>query len=143
MTPNRPIVLFLCVANSARSQMAEALAKHLAPSDVEVWSAGSAPTTLNPLAVRAVAELGIDMDTHRAKGLDAVPIERVRTVITLCSDEVCPAFPGAVERLHWPFPDPAAAHGTDEERLEAFRRVRDGIQARLMSYFADSMRVSR
>jgi arsenate reductase len=126
-------ILFLCVANSSRSQMAEGLLRALAPAR-EVHSAGSAPATLNPYAVRAMAEAGLDIAAHRAKGIGDVPAERVGTVITLCAEEVCPVFPGAVTRLHWPFEDPAAAAGDDAAVLAAFVRVRDAIAAQLEAW---------
>lgn len=128
-------VLFLCVANSARSQMAEGIARSLAPPEVEVSSAGSAPSRLNPLAVRALAEIGIDVSGHRSKGVDEIPPGDVDAVITLCAEEVCPAFLGKALRLHWGLPDPAAAGGSDEERLQAFRDVRDELRRRLGAVF--------
>ncbi len=124
-------LLFLCVANSARSQMAEALARRDAPPGFRVWSAGSSPSRVNPLTVRVLAEIGIDASGQRAKGLDAVPAGEVDTVVTLCAEEVCPIFPGAVRRLHWPLPDPAAAVGDEAVRLAAFRAARDELEARI------------
>jgi thioredoxin type arsenate reductase len=124
-------LLFLCVANAARSQMAEGLARALAPPHVAVHSAGSAPARVHPLAVAAMRETGIDITTQRSKSVDEIDRERIGTVVTLCAQEVCPVFPGAVTRLHWPLEDPAAAHGSDAERLAVFRRVRDQIRARI------------
>jgi arsenate reductase len=129
-------VLFLCVANSARSQIAEGIARKLAPEGVTVHSAGSQPGRLNPLAVRVMAEIGIDLSGHLSKGLGAVPIDAITTVITLCAEEVCPAFPRAVEKLHWPLPDPAAVAGDDEARLAAFRAVRDELKRRLLALWS-------
>lgn len=126
--PNRRALLFLCVANSARSQMAEGFARFLGPADLEVFSAGSEPGRLNPFAVKAMKEVGIDISTHRSKGVEAIPSERVLTVITLCAEEQCPAFPGPVHKLHWPLDDPAAAIGGDDNVLSEFRRVRDEIR---------------
>lgn len=126
-------LLFLCVANSARSQMAEGLARAMAPG-LEVWSAGSAPTRPNPYAVEVMREVGIDIGGHRSKGIDEIPRDRVGTVITLCAEEVCPVLPGDVRRLHWPFEDPAAATGSRDEILAAFRRVRDQIRRRLEEF---------
>jgi arsenate reductase len=114
-------ILFLCVANSARSQMAEGLARAMAPPGYRFLSAGSQPGELNPLAVRALAEEGIDISHHRAKGLEDVPLAEADVVVTLCAEEVCPVVPGAVGRLHWPLPDPALD-------LAAFRRVRDELR---------------
>ena len=123
--------LFLCVANSARSQMAEGLARRIAPPGVHVYSAGSEPGSVNPLAVRAMAEIGVDISGHRSKSIDEIPVDGVDVVVTLCTEEVCPVFPGPVRRLHWPVDDPARAGGTEAERLEAFRRTRDEIGRRL------------
>jgi len=123
-----PTILFLCVANSARSQMAEGLARQMAPPGYRFWSAGSEPGTVHPLAVAAVAEEGIDISHQRAKGLGAIPISQVDTIVTLCAEEVCPVVPGTVRRLHWPLPDPARAQGTDQERLAAFRAARDELK---------------
>ena len=127
----RTDLLFLCVANSARSQMAEGWARQLAPPGVGVHSAGSEPGNLNPFALRVMAEVGIDLSTHSSKPISAVPLERVSTIITLCEAEVCPVVPLEVERLHWPLPDPAAASGDEEELLAAFRRVRDVLRERI------------
>ena len=127
----RKSVLFLCVANSARSQMAEGLARARFGSGVPVESAGSQPSRVNPLAVAAMAEIGIDISGHRSTGVADVDPARGGTVVTLCADEVCPAFPGAARRLHWPLPDPAGAAGTEEERKQRFREVRDEIARRL------------
>lgn len=124
-------VLFLCVANSSRSQMAEGIARAMAPPGVEVWSAGSAPTRVNPLALDALLEIGVDIRDHRSKSVAEIPVERIGTVVTLCAEEVCPVFLGDVRRLHWPFEDPAVATGTREQKLEAFRRVRDDIREAL------------
>ena len=123
-----PTILFLCVANSARSQMAEGLARAMAPPGYRFLSAGSEPGALHPLAVAAMAEVGIDISGHRAKGLDAVPLEEVDTIVTLCAEEVCPVVPGRVRRLHWPLPDPARAAGSEAERLAAFRAARDRLR---------------
>ena len=130
-------ILFLCVANSARSQIAEGLARRLAPPGVRVLSAGSEPGTINPLAVRVLAEVGVDASSQHSKGLDAIPLDDVSLVVTLCAEEVCPLFPRPVRRLHWPLPDPARPGGTDAERLTAFRAVRDELAARLPALFAD------
>jgi arsenate reductase len=128
--------LFLCVANSARSQMAEGWARRLAPPGVIVHSAGSEPGTLNPYAVRAMAEVGIDISRHASKAISDVPADSVARVVTLCAEEVCPVFPGEVERLHWPLPDPAAESGDDDAILAAFRSVRDEIERRLRAWSA-------
>jgi arsenate reductase len=129
------VLLFMCVANSSRSQMAEALARSMAPPGLEIMSAGSEPTQVNPFAVQAMADEGIDISGASSKSVDDIPQQRVKTVITLCAEEVCPVFPGRVERLHWPFEDPAAVEGSDAEKLASFRRVRDQIREKLVEYF--------
>ncbi len=126
-------ILFLCVANSARSQMAEGLARALFGDAVRVQSAGSAPSRVHPLAVRAMAEEGIDIGGQRAKSVDEIAPDSVDLVVTLCAEEVCPAFLAEVPRLHWPIEDPARSEPGEDEasRLERFRRARDEIAARL------------
>jgi arsenate reductase len=128
-------LLFLCVANSARSQLAEGIARALAPASVKVSSAGSRPSQLNPLAVQALAEVGIDISRHASKSVDDIPPGDVDAVITLCAEEVCPAWLGRALRLHWGLPDPAHAGATDAERLQAFRDVRDELRRRLAVVF--------
>jgi arsenate reductase len=120
-------VLFLCTHNSARSQMAEGLLRQLAGDRFEVMSAGTEATHVRPLTVRAMDEVGIDISGQESKTLDRYVGEPFDYVITVCEEanEACPFFPGAAERLHWSLPDPAAAQGTEEERLEVFRSVRD------------------
>jgi len=135
-------ILFLCVANSARSQMAEGLARRLLP-DETVISAGSAPTTPNPYAIQVMSELGIDISSHTSTSVDDVPPDEVKTVITLCADEVCPAFLGNAERHHWPFPDPADAAGAPEEIAASFRAVRDQIERRLREHFVTDAATDR
>ena len=124
-------ILFLCVANSARSQMAEGIARSLSPAGVKISSAGSSPSRVNPLAIRALDEIGIDIRSQRSKSVDAVPPEDVEAVITLCAEEVCPVFLGRVRRVHWGLPDPAAAGGSEDDQLQAFRSVRDELRRRL------------
>jgi len=127
-------VLFLCVANSARSQMAEGIARDLAPPEVRISSAGSEPTAVRAEAVEVLREIGIDITGQRSKGVD--DIERpVDAVITLCAEEVCPVWLEAATRLHWGLPDPAAVAGTPAERLDAFRAVRDELGTRLAVLF--------
>ena len=130
---NPKSILFLCVANSARSQMAEGLARHVFGKDVEVVSAGSRPSRLNPLAVEAMSELGIDISAHYSKSVDNLDAGRFDWVVTLCADEVCPVLPGTVTRLHWPIPDPASVNPEQDPgaALQAFRDARDEIQRRL------------
>ena len=126
-------VLFLCVANSARSQMAEGLARDLFGDAVRVQSAGSQPSRVNPFAVQAMAELDIDLEAHRSKSVQTIDPESVDLVITLCAEEVCPVFLSSAPRLHWPLQDPDRKNEalTDEERLEHFRVARDQIRSRL------------
>jgi len=132
---NPTAMLFLCVANSARSQMAEGVARYLAPKGVTIYSAGSEPSQVNPMAVRAMKELGIDISGHRSKPIADIPLQTVDVVITLCEDEVCPMVAGEVKRIHWPLPDPAAEPGNDDDVLAAFRRVRDDIRERVSGLF--------
>jgi len=126
-------VLFLCVANSARSQLAEGLARRLAPAGVNVLSAGSDAAGVNPLAIAALAEFGIDASAQTSKRVFEVDLGLVDTVVTLCAEEVCPVLPGGYRRFHWPLPDPTAV--PPEERMEAFRRTRDEIAYRLEGFF--------
>lgn len=127
-------VLFLCVANSARSQMAEGLARALAPAGVVISSAGSEPTRVRPQAIQALAEVGLDISGHRSMGTDDVEGD-VDAVITLCAEEVCPVWLGHARRLHWGLPDPAGAGATPDEEMDAFRSVRDELRRRLAVLF--------
>jgi len=124
-------ILFLCVKNSGRSQVAEGLAHALAPPDYRFVSAGSDPGVINPIAIQVLREEGIDISHQRAKGLDDIELADVDTIVTLCAEEVCPIVPGTVTRLHWPLPDP--------KDLAAFRTVRDELRKRLPTLWkADS-----
>jgi arsenate reductase len=126
-------VLFLCPHNSARSQMAEGLLKGMAGDRFEVFSAGTEATRVRPEVISVMAEIGVDISTQESETLDRYLGEPLDLVITVCDDanEACPTFPGVRERLHWSFPDPSNAVGGYEERLRAFRRVRDEIRARI------------
>jgi len=126
-------VLFLCVGNSARSQIAEGFARAMAPPGTETWSAGSRPKELHPLAVEVMKEVGVDIAGHRSKKIDDVPWQGVDTVVTLCAEAEpeCPVLASSVRQVHWPLPDPAAA--PPKERLEAFRQARDEIRWRVAS----------
>jgi arsenate reductase len=117
--------------------MAEGFARRLAPHGVQVHSAGIEPVGVNPRARTVMAELGIDIGEQRSKDLDAVPLEGIDTLVTLCGDaaERCPALPGDLERLHWPLRDPARASGEDAQVLQVFREMRDEIAARVRSLF--------
>lgn len=132
----RKRVLILCTGNSARSQMAEGILRHLGGDRFDVWSAGTEPTGLNPLAVRAMQELGLDIGAHRSKSVDEFRGQEFDYVITVCDNakENCPVFPGLSERIHWSFEDPAAAVGETDARLSVFRRVRDEIRERLNDF---------
>lgn len=127
--------LFLCVANSARSQLAEGVARALAPAGVTISSAGSRPSQVNPLAIRVLAEVGIDIRGQRSKSVDDIPPEGVEAVITLCAEEDCPVFLGRAHHFHWPLPDPGGAGTTEAEQLEAFRGLRDELRRRLSIVF--------
>lgn len=126
-------ILFLCVANSARSQMAEGLARELFGARIAVQSAGSEPTQVNPYAIEVMREVGVDLSAHHSKSVGGIDPATADTVITLCAEEVCPVFLGKARRLHWPIPDPASkdASLSRDEMLSRFRTARDQIQARL------------
>jgi len=124
-------ILFLCVANSARSQMAEGLAKAMFGSQVAVQSAGSQPSKVNPLAIAVLNDIGIDISSHRSKSVNEVSLSDLDLIVTLCGEEVCPVVPGKSQKLHWPLSDPAAENQTPALALQKFRDVRDEIRARL------------
>lgn len=126
-------ILFLCVANSARSQMAEGLARQLFGETVRVQSAGSEPSRVNTYAIRAMAEVGVDLASHSSKSVQSIDPDSVDLVITLCAEEVCPVFLSRARRLHWPLQDPdrKGEELDDEQRLEHFRVAREQIRARL------------
>jgi arsenate reductase len=132
MTQQR--ILFLCTHNSARSQMAEGLLRHLGGERFEVFSAGTEATRVHPLAVRAMAEVGIDISGQQSKTLDRYLGEPFDVVITVCdqANEACPVFPGAKERWHWSLPDPSRATGTEDEQLAVYRMVRDALKERIV-----------
>ena len=137
MSAQRPAsILFMCVANSARSQMAEALARRRFGDRIRVQSAGSAPTRVNPYAIEALAELGIDVAEQRSKSVDDIDPVSVDTVITLCAEEVCPVWLGSATRLHWPLPDPASTDPalTPDDLRARFRSVRDELARRLDAF---------
>ena len=129
-------VLFVCTGNSARSQMAEAILGRLGGPAFDVRSAGTHPGTVNPLTIRALSEIDIDWSDARSKSVGEFLDEPFDYVITVCDQarEACPVFPGGRVRLHWGFEDPAAAPGTDDERLAVFRRVRDEIGAQVAPF---------
>ncbi len=131
-------VLFICTHNSARSQMAEGLVNHDLAGKVEAFSAGTDPTFVNPLAVAAMGELGIDISRQRSKSLDEFEDEKFDFVITLCdrAAESCPVFFGGTRRMHMGFPDPAGVTGTDEEKLSFFRKLRDQIRKEIIEFLS-------
>jgi len=128
-------VLFLCTHNSARSQMAEGLLRTIGGDRFEVHSAGTEATRVRPLAIKAMAELGIDISDQTSKTLDRYVEERFDYVITVCDDanESCPIFPNAAHRVHWSLPDPSKATGTEDQQVAVYRAVRDDLRARIQS----------
>ena len=126
-------VLFLCTHNSARSQMAEGLLRHLSRGRFEAFSAGTEATAVRPFAIRAMGEFAIDISKQESKTLDRYVGEQFDYVITVCDDanESCPVFPNAKRRLHWSLPDPSVATGAEAEQLAAYRRVRDELMKRI------------
>ena len=131
-------VLFLCIHNSSRSQIAEGFAREMAPAGVQVLSAGTEPRGVHPCAVAVMHELGVDLASQTSKHLDDVPWRECDTVVTLCgeADESCPALGGDVRRVHWPLPDPSTA--PPESQLGVFREVRDEIRWRVASLWPGS-----
>lgn len=134
-------ILFLCVANSARSQMAECLGRLIFGGRLAVQSAGSEPSTVNPYAVEVMRELDVDLTTHHSKSVESIDPTTVGTVITLCAEEVCPAFLGQARRLHWPIPDPASKDPSipREEMLARFRTARDTIRGMLERFAREEL----
>lgn len=136
---NLPLVLVLCTGNSCRSHMAEGILRAASQGAFAVASAGSKPAGyVHPLAIKALAEIGIDISSHTSKHLNEFLDRKVETVITVCgnADQVCPVFPGQVNRHHWPFVDPAHATGTEDEQMQVFRQVRDEIRRVFEAYAA-------
>jgi arsenate reductase (thioredoxin) len=139
MAAEKPIVLILCTGNSCRSHIAEGILRQAAGSLLEVQSAGSAPAGyVHPLAITVMREIGIDISSHRSKSLTEFLDQKIETIITVCgvADQVCPIFPGQVNRHHWPFDDPAKFTGTDAQKLPMFRRVRDEMRRVFEAYAA-------
>ncbi len=136
-------ILFMCVANSARSQIAEGLARSMARAvapRTRVYSAGSDPAFVRPQAIEVMKESGIDISRHWSKTVDEVPMSSVDVVITLCAEEVCPVLPGSTRRIHWPIEDPAG-HDDDPHPLlpQRFRAARDDIKKRRVAFFANPL----
>ncbi len=134
-------VLFLCVANSARSQIAEGLGRMIFGNRASVQSAGSEPSQVNPYAIEVMGEVGVDLSTHRSKSVQTIDPTTVDTVITLCAEEVCPVFLGKARRLHWPIPDPASNDPgiSREEMLVRFRTARDAIREKIERFSRDEL----
>ncbi len=133
-TPHFPVrVLFLCTHNSARSQMAEGWLRHLGGERFEAYSAGTEETLVRPLAIRAMAEVGVDISGQTSKTLERYIQQPWDVIITVCdqANELCPLFPGGKHRLHWSLPDPSKATGSEEEQLTAYRQVRDTLRGRI------------
>ena len=122
--------------------MAEGIARSLAPRGVKVSSAGSSPASVHPQAIQVLKEIGIDISGHRPKGLDSIDAGSVDAVITLCADEICPLFLGKAHQVHWGLPDPAGIAGSEENRLNAFRTVRDELLRRLKILFVQGQEPS-
>ena len=138
----KPLILVLCTGNSCRSHLAEGILRRALGDAYEVASAGSKPAGyVHPLAIRAMADIDIDIANHKSKHLDQFLNQKVETVITVCgnADQACPIFPGQVNRHHFPFDDPAHATGTEEEQFAVFQRVRDEIRAVVEAYAAGRM----
>ena len=129
-------VLILCTGNSARSQMAEGLLRHDAGNALEVFSAGTKPTEVRPEAIAVMREAGIDISGHRSKSVDEFAGQDFDYVITVCDNakQSCPIYPAKTKRIHWSIEDPAAVQGSEEERLAAFRRIRDELRSRLQRF---------
>jgi len=143
---NYPIrVLFLCTHNSARSQIAEGLLKHHGKHDFEVFSAGNAPSGVNPLAIRVLDEINIDIRSQQSTHLNEYIDQQFDFIITVCdrANDTCPTFPHDPERIHWSFPDPAAVEGSDEQRLQAFRKTRTEMQQRVRGFILTQHRKLR
>jgi thioredoxin type arsenate reductase len=136
VTTHRLRILFLCTHNAARSQMAEGLLRQYAGDRFEVASAGTEPGSVHPLAVRVMADVGVDISQARSKPVDELLGQHFDYVITLCdqANETCPVFPGSPERIHWSFPDPSAVDGSEDERYQAFVEVRTQLALRLRTW---------
>ena len=132
----KPRVLFVCTENACRSQMAEGLLRHEAGAAFEVFSAGTKPTQVRPEAVAVMREAGIDISGHRSKSVDEFEGQDFDFVITVCDNakQSCPIYPAKTKRIHWSIEDPAAVQGSEEERLAAFRRIRDELRLRLQRF---------
>lgn len=138
MTESNRTLIFLCVANAARSQMAEGLARATAPDGWQVYSAGSSPGVIHPMAVEAMEEIDIDIGAQKSKGFDDVPLDSAAVIVTLCDEEVCPTVPPGARHLRWPHPDPAAGGDQIRFQLEAFRTVRDKLKQQVDAFWREN-----
>jgi arsenate reductase len=145
ISERKGLVLILCTGNSARSQMAEGLLRHLGGGRYEVFSAGTKPVGVNPLAMEVMREMGIDISAQRSKSVAEFAGQTFAAVITVCDSaaEQCPVFPGAPQRVHWSLPDPAAVSGTHEEKLAAFRQVRDELEGQIRLFVGSAVSEER
>ncbi len=132
-------VMFLCTGNSCRSQMAEALARHYGHGIIEPYSAGLMPIGVNPIAIKVMKEIGIDISEQTSDAIDEELLKKMDVVITLCSnaETACPETPTRIKRIHWPIDDPVSTVGTEEDVLRAFRKVRDEIKRRIQSFLKE------
>ena len=137
--PKKKKILILCTGNSARSQMAEGLLKHICQNEFEIFSAGTKPSIVRPEAIKVLAEIGIDISNNRSKSVDEFTNQDIEYVLTVCynAKENCPYFPAQIKLIHHSFADPAEVKGDEETRLSAFRRVRDQIREYLSSSFVE------
>lgn len=138
-------VLFLCTGNSCRSQMAEGWARHLLGEQIEAFSAGTAPSVVNPRAIEVMKEVSVDLSSHRSKPVAEFSNQRFDLVVTLCEDAEarCPTFPGSTKKVHMSFPDPAQARGSDETVLTVFREVRNRIRRELIPLLEEKVKNHR
>lgn len=134
-------VLFLCTGNSCRSQMAEGFLRHMAGDRFEVFSAGVKPTQINPLAIKVMAEVGVDISKQRSKSAMEFIGQKFDYIITVCDNakQACPVFPGKHEKIHWDLEDPAGAVGSEEERLVVFRKIRDQVQKNISKFLTTKL----
>ncbi len=134
-------ILFLCTGNSARSQMAEGLLRHAGGANFEVFSAGISAKGVHPLAIEAMKEIGIDITGQRSKDVRELTDTPMQFVVTVCSNakEQCPIFPASVKRFHWDLQDPAAVAGSRDEKLKAFREIRDELRARIHAFVEQNL----
>jgi arsenate reductase len=138
-------ILVLCTGNSARSQMGEGLFRSEGGAGFEIYSAGAKPSSVRPEAIAVMREIGIDISGHRSKSVDEFAGQSIEYVVTVCDNarDNCPVFPAGAKRIHWSFKDPAAVRGSEQERLVAFRRIRDQMHERVKAFFRDRAATAR